>query len=293
MSYICTDCPRKCGALRGDTGNGVCGMGEDAVVARAALHFDEEPVISSVHGSGAVFFSGCSLKCVFCQNESISHGNFGRRVSVNGLKAIYRDLISQGANNINLVNPTHFSRAILASLDEKLPVPVVYNTGGYDSVETLEKFRGKVQVYLPDLKYVSPELSRRYSSAPDYFERAAEAIREMLRQTGPVELDENGIIQRGTIIRHLVLPGCTSDSIRVLEWIAENAKGAWVSLMAQYTPMKSAIDELYRPLRPLEYNRVTRKLLSLGLEDGFLQDLTSTDTKFIPAFDLTGVPEEE
>ena len=293
MEYICNDCPRRCGALRGENGNGACGMGADAVVARAALHFDEEPVISGTKGSGAVFFSGCSLRCVYCQNAQISHRRFGRRVSTEGLKAIYRSLRDRGAHNIDLVNPTHFSRAILASLDEDPGIPVIYNTGGYDSVETLRKFEGKVSVYLPDLKYVSSALSRRYSACPDYFEKASAAIREMIRQTGEVVIGGDGTIRRGTVIRHLVLPGCTADSLHVLEWIAENAKGAWVSLMSQYTPMESRMDQLHRSLSPREYERAVRKLYELGLTEGFLQESGADDGKYIPAFDLTGVPEEE
>ena len=268
-------------------------MGEDAVIARAALHFDEEPVISGTRGTGTVFFSGCSLKCVYCQNAGISHRNFGRRVSVESLKRIYRDLVAQGAHNIDLVNPTHFSRPLLASLDEDPGVPVIYNTGGYDSVETLKKFEGKIQVYLPDLKYVSSGLSARYSACPDYFERASLAIREMLRQTGPVEIGSDGLIRRGTIIRHMVLPGCAADSLHVLEWIRENAEGAWVSLMSQYTPMESDIDQLHRRLTPREYDRVVRQLYRLGLTDGFLQESGADDAKYIPAFDLTGVPKED
>ena len=293
MHYICNDCPRRCGAERGETGRGACRMGAEPVVARAALHFDEEPVISGTRGSGTVFFSGCALGCIFCQNGVISHENFGKQISVGTLKKIYRDLIAQGAQNINLVNPSHFSRAILESLEEKLPVPVVYNTGGYDSVETLKQFEGKVQVYLPDLKYVSRDLSARYSKAPDYFEAATAAITEMLRQTGSVEIDEDGRMVRGVMIRHLVLPGCAEDSMRVLDWIAEYAKGAWVSLMAQYTPMGADVDDLSRRVFPREYRKVVRHLEKLGLEDGFCQELESGDEKYIPGFDLTGVPDEE
>ena len=289
--YICNDCPRRCGAERGETGHGVCRMGAEPVIARAALHFDEEPVISGTRGSGAVFFSGCALRCRFCQNYGISHDNFGKRVGVARLREIYGELIGQGAHNINLVNPTHFAAAIDASLPGPLPVPVVWNTGGYERVETLRRFEGRVQVYLPDLKYVFPDAARRYSAAADYFDFAGPALKEMLRQTGPVELDDDGIIRRGTIVRHLILPGRAEESMAALDWIAGNLPGAWVSLMAQYLPFGSVagVDELDRPITQQEYDRVVDHLLALGLEDGFVQELSSSDEKYIPAFDLTGV----
>ena len=290
-SYVCRDCPRDCGALRGDTGAGFCRMGADSVIARAAPHYDEEPVISGTRGSGAVFFSGCALRCRFCQNYPISHDGFGQRVSVARLREIYFELIRQGVHNINLVNPTHFSAAIFESLAEPLPVPVVWNSGGYEKVETLRKFEGKVQVYLHDLKYIRPESARKYSSARNYFDFAGPALKEMLRQTGPVELDGDGLIRRGTIVRHLILPGCAEESMEILDWIAENLPGAWVSLMAQYLPFGdvAGLDALDRRLFPEEYEAVMEHLMVLGLEDGFVQELSSSDEKYIPAFDLTGV----
>ena len=290
--YICRDCPRDCGVLRGDTGSGFCQMGADPVIARAAPHYDEEPVISGTKGSGAVFFSGCALRCRFCQNYPISHEKFGRRVSVVQLRDIYQNLIGQGVHNINLVNPTHFAAAIYESLEGRLEVPVVWNTGGYERVETLKRFEGLVQVYLPDLKYLKSESSRRYSAAPNYFEYAAPALKEMLRQTGPVELDEDGVIRRGTIVRHLILPGCAKESMALLDWIAEELPGAWVSLMAQYLPFGNVkgLDQLERRLTQEEYDAVVDHLFELGLEDGFVQELSSSDEKYIPAFDLTGLP---
>ena len=289
--FICSDCPRNCGATRGETGSGFCRMSADPVIARAAPHYDEEPVISGTKGSGAVFFSGCSLRCRFCQNYPISHDGFGKRVSVDRLREIYFELIDQGVHNINLVNPTHFSRAIEASLEGGLPVPVVWNTGGYEKVETLARLEGKVQVYLPDLKYIDPYSARKYSAAGDYFDYAGPALREMLRQTGPVELDDDGLIRRGTIVRHLILPGRAEESMRILDWIAENLPGAWVSLMAQYLPFGDVqgLDALDRRLHQEEYDRVVDHLLELGLEDGFVQELSSSDEKYIPSFDLTGV----
>ena len=290
-AYICSDCPRRCGARRGETGNGFCGMGAEPVLARAALHFDEEPVISGTRGAGTVFFSGCSLKCAFCQNYEISHGGFGKRVNIDRLREIYFELIDQGAQNIDLVNPTHFTRAILESLKGGLPVPVVWNSGGYDTVETIRALDGKVQVYLPDLKYMRARSSGRYSGAADYFQSASAAIWEMLKQVGPVVLDKSGAIQSGVIVRHLILPGCANESMAILDWIAENLPGAWVSLMAQYLPFGEVegVDELNRRLTQEEYDRVCDHLLDLGLEDGFVQELSSSDEKYIPKFDLTGV----
>ena len=289
--YICADCPRECHALRGETGNGFCRMGADPVIARAAPHYDEEPVISGTRGSGAVFFSGCALRCRFCQNYPISHENFGETVSVARLRQIYFELIEQCVHNINLVNPTHFSEAISQSLEDGLPVPVVWNSGGYDKVDTLRRLEGKIQVYLPDLKYINQDSGRKYSSARDYFKFAGPALLEMLRQTGPVELDDDGIIRRGTIVRHLILPGCARESMEILDWIAVELPGAWVSLMAQYLPFGnvSGLDELNRRLTQEEYDMVVDHLLALGLEDGFVQELSSSDEKYIPSFDLIGV----
>ena len=294
MEYLCNVCPRMCGALRGESGSGVCRMGADAVVARAAPHFDEEPVVSGTRGSGAVFFSGCSLRCRFCQNYGISHGGFGRRVSVEGLKHIYADLIAQGVHNINLVNPTHFLEPILASLEDGLPVPVVWNTGGYERVESIRRLEGRVCVFLPDLKYRFADAAARYSGARDYFAHASAALREMLRQTGPVRLNDEGVIVSGVIVRHLILPGRARESMAVLDWIAAELPGAWVSLMAQYVPMGNVrgVDQLERRLAQEEYDEVVDHLFALGLEDGFVQELSSAEEKYIPAFDLTGVPEE-
>ena len=290
-NYYCNDCPRQCNALRGETGRGFCQMGAEPVLARAALHFDEEPVISGTRGAGTVFFSGCSLKCRFCQNFALSHENFGKKVSVERLRDIYFELIAQGAQNIDLVNPTHYTQAVLESLEGGLPVPVVWNTGGYERVETLKRLEGKVQVYLPDLKYVRSDSGRKYSGAADYFEYAGPALKEMLRQTGPVELDDDGRMVRGVLVRHLILPGCAEESMEILDWIADNLPGAWISLMAQYLPFGDVdgLDELGRRLHQDEYDRVCDHLMDLGLEDGFVQELSSSDEKYIPLFDLSGV----
>ena len=291
QSYICDDCPRMCHAERGDTGRGFCRMGAEPVIARAAPHYDEEPVISGTRGSGAVFFSGCSLRCRFCQNYGISHDNFGQKVSVERLREIYFELIGQGVHNINMVNPTHFTHSIIESLRDGLPVPVVWNTGGYERVETIRRLEGRVQVYLPDLKYIDAYAARLSSAAGNYFEYASAAIREMLRQVGPVVLDDEGIIRSGVIVRHLILPGRAEESMRILDWSADNLPGAWVSLMAQYLPFGEVegVDALDRRLTQEEYDGVVEHLMALGLEDGFVQELSSSDEKYIPSFDLTGV----
>mgnify|MGYP005796354941 CR=1 FL=1 len=286
----CGICPRGCAQRE----TGLCGVGMVPVVARAAPHFDEEPVISGTRGSGAVFFSGCSLRCRFCQNYGISHGGFGRRISVEGHKHIYADLIAQGVHNINLVNPTHFLEPILASLEDGLPVPVVWNTGGYERVESIRRLEGRVRVFLPDLKYRFADAAARYSGAKDYFAHASAALREMLRQTGPVRPNDEGVIVPGVIARHLILRGRVAESKAVLDWIAAELPGAWVSLMAQYVPTGNVrgVDQLERRLAQEEYDEVVDHLFALGLEDGFVQELSSAEEKYIPAFDLTGVPEE-
>lgn len=290
---ICNLCPRRCAALRTDTrGEGRCAMPSLPVVARAALHQWEEPPLSGARGAGTVFFSGCPLGCVFCQNESISHENFGRPISVERLRAIFQELIDQGAHNIDLVNPTHFAHAVLQALEEPLPVPVVWNSGGYDTLETLRALEGKVDVYLPDLKYLRSETAARYSDAPDYPEVACAAILEMYRQTGPCVYDGDGLLRRGVIIRHLVLPGRLSEAKAVMDWVAEHFEPGQVlfSLMSQYIPWGRAAEfpEIDRKLRPSEARSARQYMDALGLT-GFTQEDSSAESAFIPAFDLTGV----
>ena len=286
----CNLCPRRCDVDRAER-RGVCGMGENPVVARIAPHYDEEPCISGVRGSGVVFFSGCPLGCAFCQNSEISCGGFGRGITGLALRGAFDRLIVAGCHNINLVNPTHFTPAILSALEAPLPVPVVWNSSGYELPETLKALEGRVAVFLPDLKYVDSALSARYSGAPDYFERASKALVEMYRLAGPPQLNEDGLIVRGLIVRHLILPGCAEDSMRVLDWIKANLPGAWVSLMAQYTPAGRAREypEIYRRLKKREYERVVNHLIRLGLDEGYVQELSSADERYVPAFDLTGV----
>lgn len=295
---VCRDCPRRCGVERPDSFQtagkmGICSMPFAPVVARAALHFGEEPCISGSRGSGTIFFSGCSLRCVFCQNYRISTENFGQEVSVFRLREIYDELIAQGAHNINLVNPTHFVRAIAQSLKEPLPVPVIYNCGGYESVDSLRMLEGKVQIYLPDFKYVDNQLAIRYSGTADYFEQAGAAIREMVRQTGPYRLDQDGMLCSGVLIRHLILPGQIQNSKQVIDWISDCFPAGTVlfSLMSQYLPCGRAADfpEINRRLYQQEYDEVEEYLFQKGIEDGFLQELSSADHAYIPNFDLTGV----
>lgn len=289
---ICNLCPRRCGASRGETeGTGLCAVGTLPRLARAALHFDEEPVISGKSGSGAVFFSGCTLKCVYCQNYNISHDNFGEYVDAARLRDIYFELISQGANNINLVSGTQFVPEIIASLKGGLPVPVVWNSSGYERVETLKALEGYIQIYLPDLKYMDTDLALRLSGAEDYPEAACAAIGEMLRQTGKAVIGEDGLMKKGTVIRHLVLPGKLDNTKQVLRRIKWDFEDAYVSLMAQYTPMGRACDypDIDRKLTDGEYAEAVEYMDYLGLENGFTQELTAAVKTYTPDFDLTGV----
>ena len=271
-------------------GEGFCGLPATPVVARAGLHFWEEPCVSGARGSGAVFFSGCVLRCVYCQNHAISHENFGKPVSVERLREIFWELIGQGAHNINLVSPTPFAPAIREALAEPLPVPVVWNTGGYERVETLRSLEGKVQVWLPDLKYVDSGLSRDLSGAADYFGAASAAIREMVRQTGDYVL-EDGLLKRGVLIRHLMLPGRLENTKAVLDWVAETFRPGQVllSLMAQYTPQPGAEGLLSRRVTGAEYRAALRYMENLGITDGYCQDAASARAEYTPDFDLTGV----
>ncbi len=293
--YICNLCPRKCNTKRGaltDTGKGFCNMGENPVIARAALHFWEEPPISGTNGSGTVFFSGCNLKCVFCQNEEISSGCFGKEITIERLREIYFELINQGAHNINLVTGTHFINAISKSLEEPLPVPVVYNCGGYENINSLKLLENKVQIYLPDLKYSDDELALKYSDAPDYFETATNAIKEMFRQVGKYEFDENGIMRKGVIIRHLILPNNIENTKKVIDWVKNNFNDGDVlfSLMSQFTPNKTCkIPELSRRMTQEEYDEIEEYLFDSGIEDGFMQELSSAKEEYIPPFNLEGV----
>ena len=288
---ICTLCPRRCGAERTETeGHGFCGMPAGLRVARAALHLWEEPPLSGTRGSGTVFFSGCTLRCCYCQNREISAGGFGRAVTTGRLRDIFEELIAQGAHNINLVTPTHFLPWILPALEPKLPVPVVYNCGGYESVETLRLLEGKADVYLPDLKYADAALAARLSAAPDYFPAATAAIREMFRQTGPYVM-EDGLLKRGVMIRHLVLPGQLDNTRRCIDWVAQTFSPGQVlfSLMSQYTPQPGSEGPLGRHVTAGEYRSAVAYMKNCGITDGFTQERTAAREEYTPPFDLTGV----
>lgn len=290
---ICNACPRKCNVERniGEFSRGFCKMPYNAVLARASLHLWEEPVISGERGSGAIFFSGCNLRCVFCQNFEISHENFGKQVSKSEFIDIVKRLENQGAHTINLVNPTHFVPFIKEALSEYKPsVPVVYNTGGYDDVESIRSLQGLIDVYLPDLKYFDSDVSKKYSNAENYFEKASKAVLEMQRQVGESVI-KDGIMQKGLIIRHLVLPKNTDQSIKILRWIKNNLPiDTYISLMSQYVPyVKTEYKELNRRIVTAEYQKVIDEFERLGFENGFMQERSSAQTDFIPKFDLSGV----
>ena len=291
---ICTLCPRNCGALRTETeGRGYCWMPSEPMVARAALHQWEEPPVSGTVGSGTVFFSGCSLGCVFCQNEKISHDDFGKIITVERLGEICDDLIAQGAHNINFVNPSHYAHTLKNLLTHHpMPVPVVWNSGGYDKVETLRALDGLVQVYLPDLKYLDGRTAKRYSDAEDYPEVAKAAIKEMYRQTGPCRFGEDGLLKQGVIIRHLVLPGQVNQAKAVMDWVYEEfPRGAVLfSLMSQFTPWGDLTNcpEVARKLRRGEREATADYMRALDLV-GFCQEATSAKEEYTPPFDLTGV----
>lgn len=325
----CTLCPRKCKVNRESGQSGICGQTADIKVARADLHMWEEPCISGNQGSGAVFFSGCSLHCVFCQNHNIAAGNAGQIISVERLAQIFLELQEKGANNINLVTATQFVPQIIKALDiakeQGLKLPIVYNTSAYEEVETLRMLDGYVDVYLPDLKYVDSGLSHKYSHAADYFEKASAAIAEMVRQTGEMEFiaekryqtdevefaaehvlqkfgieeyqrrseaGESLIMTRGVIVRHLLLPGCTTDSKRVIKYLLETyGERIFISIMNQYTPLPhvSAYPELNRKVTPKEYEAVLDYAIENGIENGFLQEGEAASESFIPEFDGEGV----
>ena len=285
MNYVnCNLCPRRCGIDRTAGQRGFCGAPATALVAKSMLHQWEEPALSPGGKSGAVFFGGCTLRCRYCQNIVISAGPVGREYDSTQLRALFEDLIARGVENIDLVTPTQYLPTILPALSPKLPVPVVYNCGGYERAETLKQLEGKVDIYLPDLKYADPRLAASLSGAADYFPVATAAIREMVRQTGPVQWDGDKVT-KGVIIRHLILPGFTENSLKVLDWIGENfAPGeVLVSLMRQYTPMPGMRPPLDRTVTDEEYDAVLSWMYLNDLE-GFTQDADGADRAFIPDF---------
>lgn len=297
----CVLCPRKCHADRLGGKHGYCGMDSRILAARAALHMWEEPCISGTRGSGAVFFSGCNLRCCFCQNHSIAMGDTGREITLDRLADIFLELEQKGAANINLVTATHYVPQVILALEKArekgLSLPVVYNCGGYESLEALRMLEGYVDVYLPDFKYMESDLAARFSHAPDYPETAKKAIAEMVRQTGNCRFAEDGYIQKGTIVRHLILPGHTANSKAVLAWLYETfGNQIYISIMNQYTPVNTLTDfpELNRKVTAREYKKVLDFAMELGIQNGFIQEGDTAEESFIPAFDYEGIfPERE
>lgn len=293
----CILCPRKCGVNRISGQTGYCGMSAKLVVARAALHMWEEPCISGATGSGTVFFGGCNLKCVFCQNHTIALGDCGKQITIPRLADIFLELQTKGAANINLVTPTHYipqiREALLLSKEQGLHLPIVYNTGSYESPKALQLLEGLVDIYLPDLKYYSAELSAKYSHAADYFEKATLAIAEMYRQVGPPVFHETtDMMKRGMIVRHLVLPGQTKDSKKVLRYLYETyGDNIYISIMNQYTPLPhvAQIPELNRRVTAEEYDKVVNFALQIGIENAFIQEGETAEESFIPPFNMEGV----
>jgi len=293
----CTLCPRMCGINRTKS-LGFCQTGAAVKVARAALHLWEEPCISGENGSGAVFFSGCTLKCIFCQNYTLSHENFGREITVKRLSEIFLELQSQGAHNINLVTATQYLPSVKEALDlikGRLVIPIVYNCGGYERPETLREYSGYIDIYLPDLKYFDRNLSRKYSAAKDYFSNASAAITEMIRLAGGLTWnpDSPSLLKKGVIIRHMVVHGAKEDSIKLLHWMKESLpeNQYLLSLMSQYTPFyKSGIyPEINRRITTYEYEKVVDTAIELGLMNGYMQEKSSAKEEYTPPFDLSGV----
>lgn len=293
---LCNMCPRECNVDRGLGKIGFCKVPNQIKVSRAALHFWEEPCISGKEGSGAVFFSGCNLRCVYCQNRKIAEGVYGREITVDRLAAIFLELQDKGANNINLVTPSHYVLQIIEALniakEKGLKLPVVYNSSAYEKVRTLQLLEGYVDVYLPDFKYMDKGLSAKYSAAENYSEVAKRAIEEMVRQVGKPKFDEHGILQKGVVVRHLVLPGCVRDSKEVIRYLHSTYKNdIFISILSQFTPMKglNKYPEINRKVSEKEYEEVVDFAIDIGVENGFIQEGDVAEESFIPDFDCEGV----
>lgn len=291
----CNLCPRKCNIDR-NVHKGYCRVGDTLKVSRAALHMWEEPCISGTNGSGTVFFTGCNLRCVYCQNQTISNGENGKEITVDRLSEIFLDLQTKGAHNINLVTPTHYVDLIIKAIGmarkNGLGIPIVYNCGGYESVDTLVKLKGYIDVYMPDFKYFDDALAVKYSNAPNYVNIAKAAIEEMFSQVGENEFDNDGMMTKGVLVRHLILPGQSSDSKKILHYLYNAYKNSiYISIMSQYTPMKhfDEFPELNRRIYNKEYNRVIDYAIELGIENAFIQEGKASLKSFIPDFDNTGV----
>lgn len=288
----CNICPRRCGADRENGSLGFCGASNKIRIARAALHFWEEPCLSGKNGAGTVFFSHCNMKCVYCQNYRISTRGAGHEVSIGELAEIFLDLQSQGANNIDLVTPTHYAldiaEAVKKAKDSGLHIPVLYNCGGYESVETLKRLEGLIDIYMPDMKYYRDKYAMKYSSAPKYFETACAALEEMYRQTGAVVLDKNGIMQSGVIVRHMMLPGLMLDTKKIMDYLFDTyGNNIYISLMSQYTPLKNVerFPELNRKIDMKKYNSIVDYCMNRGMENVFIQEGSAAKESFIPCFE--------
>ena len=293
--YFCSDCPRRCRAWRSsDQAGGFCGCTALPQVVRAAPHYGEEPCISGTKGSGTIFFSGCNLRCVFCQNDEISRAPSGRKVSAEELRDIMLKLKDEGVHNINLVTPTHYARTAAKALDGlSLGIPVVWNSSGYESVETLKRLEGLVQIYMPDYKYADAEAARRFSAAPDYPAAAADAIREMYRQRGPYVMSEDGMLVSGVLIRHLILPDMEENSMNVIDFVADSFPPGSVlfSLMSQYTPMPAAAHypELRKRVSAESTELLRHYMRTRKIEAGYWQDASSATGEMIPDFQEAGL----
>ena len=290
---LCNLCPRQCNAIRTETqGSGVCGMPDSPVLSRAALHFWEEPSISGTKGSGTVFFTGCSLHCVYCQNNDISTNNKGKSITIKQLADIFKRLENDGAHNINLVTPTHFVNCIINALDIYKPsIPIVYNSSGYETVETIKRLKGYVDIYLMDFKYIDSKKSTLYSKAPDYPQICKDALREAYSQQSKCEFNNEDIMQKGVIVRHLLMPSATRDAIEIFDWVHTNLPNAYFSIMSQYMPLYKAkeMQVINRKITTREYNKVIDYIMNSGFENCYIQERSSASENYIPKFDFTGI----
>lgn len=292
----CTLCPRNCMVNRNNNKLGYCGMSNKLIVARAALHFWEEPIISGEKGSGTVFFSGCNLKCVFCQNYQISNNNFGKPISIHRLSEIFLELQEKGANNINLVTPTHFVPLIIEALKiaktKGLNIPIVYNSSGYENIETIKLLTGCIDIYLPDFKYYDNKYANKYSKCNDYFEAVTSSLEEMIKQVGKPQFNKKGLLTKGVIVRHMMIPGLLDDSKKIIHYLVDKYNDdIFISIMNQYTPTNNLTNypEINKTVNNNEYNELINYAIDLGIKNGFMQEGETQKTSFIPEFDTTGV----
>ena len=292
----CTLCPRNCKVNRNNNELGYCGMTNQLMVARASLHYWEEPIISGERGSGTVFFSGCNLKCVFCQNYQISNNNFGKPISIHRLSEIFLELQEKGANNINLVTPTHFVPLIIEALKiakaKGFNIPIVYNSSGYENVETIKLLKGYIDIYLPDFKYYDNKYANKYSKCNNYFEAVTSSLNEMIKQVGKPVFNEEGILTKGIIVRHMMIPGLLNDSKKIIHYLVDNYNDdIFISIMNQYTPTNNLTNyqEINKTVNDSEYDELINYAIDLGIKNGFMQEGETQKTSFIPEFDTTGV----